>query len=121
MTFVAGKLAVLRCQSQIDADRSSTLTTTPTKPPLLRRVVRGAQLEWHLVLVAQIDALDVAACRPQKFSRWPNLRPSRSTGTMPSSIIDGVAHSEVIGRPSLCATRRRKPGTGPRGLSPRGR
>ena len=62
------------------------------------RVVRGAQLQHHLVLVAEVDASAGGGrlARSQKCRRWPYLLPSSSSGTTPSSIIDGVPHSLVI-------------------------
>ena len=39
---------------------------------------------------------DWPAARSQKCSACPYLRPSSSSGMIPSSIIDGVPHSLVI-------------------------
>ena len=41
-----------RCHSHTEAERSSTLITTPTKPQIFRGR-EPAQLEHHLMLVAQ--------------------------------------------------------------------
>ena len=68
------------------------------EPPRRVRVVGRAQLQHHLVLGAEVDASAGAgpSARSQKCSAWPYFWPSSSSGTSPSSIIDGVPHSLVI-------------------------
>ena len=118
ITLVAAHWPLSSCHIQIEADRSSTLTTTPTKPYFLVGSCAGPQLERHLVLVAEVHGLD-AACASfmsQKCSRWPYLRPSSSSGTTPSSIMDGRAPLRGDGDVGHArATTRRKRGTGRRG------
>ena len=97
MTFCAANLPFSSCQSQIDADRSSTLTTTPTKPYFLvgSCAGRSSSTIWYWSPMSMVWML-VRVFMSQKCSRCPYLRPSSRSGTIPSSIIDGVPHVEVI-------------------------
>ena len=97
ITFWTAQRSPSRCHIHTDADRSSTLITTPTKPQALAGSWAGPHLEHQLVLVAQVDPLDsLRSDMLQKFRWWPNRRPSRSSGLRPFSNIEGVPHSEVI-------------------------
>ena len=56
-----------------------------------------AHLQHHLVLGAQVDALQVPTLgEVPEVEAWPYFWPSSSSGTMPSSIIDGLPHSLEI-------------------------
>jgi hypothetical protein len=61
----------------------------------------GPYLEHHLLVVAQVDPL--GACRGQapEVQMVTEPAPQEVLGFKPSSIIDGVAHSEVIATSSL--------------------
>ena len=66
------------------------------EPVLLGRVVRRAQLEHHLVLVAEVDALHVPApAQVPEVQPVAVLAAEQQLTTTPSSIIDGVPHSQV--------------------------
>ena len=68
------------------------------EPPGLGRVVGRAELQHHLVLVAQVDPLGQLALghAPEVQVVAEACRPSRSSGLRPFSNMDGVAHSEVM-------------------------
>ena len=87
-----------RYQRHTDADRSSVLTTTPTNPQVASGSCAGPQLQHHLVLRPEVDPLQVLALGevPEVQCVAVLLPPSSSSGTTPSSIIDGVPHSLVI-------------------------
>ena len=103
MTFWAAHLPSSPwCHSQIEADRSSTLTTTPTKPYSLvgSWAGRSSSAIWCSSPRSTVWML-VRVFMSQKCSRCPYLRPSSRSGTIPFSIIDGVPHSEVMATSSL--------------------
>src|SRR5579859_1674511 len=90
------------CQSQIDADRSSRLTTTPTNPYFFAGSCAGRNSStiwyWSPTLTVCTRLRDFMS---QKCSRCPYLPPSSRSGTTPSSIMEGVAHSDVTRTSSL--------------------
>src|SRR5688572_19946123 len=97
MTLVAAQRSPSRCHRKMDPDRSSTEMTTPTRPQALAgswagrssrtiwwaspRSTRWVRVRWLML---------------QKLRWWPKRRPSRSWGSRPCSIIEGVPHSEVM-------------------------
>ena len=69
----------------------------PDEPPGLGRVVGGrtsSTIWW--ASPRSMRWVSLRSDMLQKLRWWPNLRPSRSSGSRPFSIIDGVAHSEVM-------------------------
>ena len=69
MTFSICHAPSCLCQSQIEALRSFSETTTPDKSICLRRIMRRAHLENHLVLLAKIKRLNVAP-----LAQIPNMQ-----------------------------------------------
>ena len=71
----------LRCHTQIEDDRSLSETTTPTKPYALRRIVRRAQFQHHLLLGPKIQRLQMAPpAQVPEVQSMAVLPPSRSVG-----------------------------------------
>lgn len=96
ITLVTAQASPSRCHSQIDADRSSTLITTPTKPYDFVGSCAGRSSSgiWYWSPRSTRCTCRRLA-RSQKWIACPYRRPSSSSPTMPSSIIDGVPHSLV--------------------------
>ena len=96
ITLVTSQRSPERCHSHTDADRSSTETTTPTNPYDLVGSCAGRSSS---TIWCSSPRSTSCTCRrrrrSQKCSLWPYLRPSSSSPTTPSSIIDGVPHSLV--------------------------
>src|ERR1019366_9488763 len=86
-----------RLHSQTEADRSSVLTTTPTKPQVCSGSWdgRSSRAIWCCSSRSTV-CRRLPAARSQKCSACPYLRLSSSSGLIPSSIIDGVPHSLVM-------------------------
>jgi hypothetical protein len=97
MTFSTAHRSPSRCHSHTDAERSSTLITTPTKPYVLvgSCAGRSSSTIWW-ASPRSTRWVSVRSDMLQKFKWCPNFRPSRSSGFNPPSIIDGEAHSDVI-------------------------
>ena len=59
--FSMWNLPPSRHQVQIEPSRFVVSTTTPRKPSLAHRVVRGPDFQRHLVIGSEIDRLDIAS------------------------------------------------------------
>ncbi len=93
----SARLASSRCHSHTEAERSSTLITTPTNPQALEGSWAGRTSNTNWCWSPRSTRwTSVRSDRLQKFRWCPKRRPSRSSGSRPFSNIDGVAHSEVI-------------------------
>ena len=102
ITFFAVQRSSSRCHSHTEADRSSTLITTPTNPQVWRGSCAG--LTSSTIWCSSPRSMrwtSLPSDRLQKSRWWPKRRPNRSSGFSPSSIIDGVPHSEVTATSSL--------------------
>ena len=96
MTFSTAHRSPSRCHSHTDAERSSTLITTPTKPYALDGSWAGRSSSTIWCCIAKIDALGQRALgHAPEVQVVPELSAEQVLGISPPSIIDGVAHSEV--------------------------
>ena len=121
ITFCAAHPPPSRYHIQIEADRSSTRTTTPTNPYALVGSCAGRSSS---TIWCSSPRSTSCTCRrrrrSQKCSLWPYLRPSSSSPTTPSSIIDGVPHSLVTTTSwAMCHQRSYARYCGPRSTSHR--
>ena len=97
MIFLTAHLSPSRCQVQIDDDRSFRLMHAIDEAVGLGRIVRRAQLEDELVLVAEDRSpADACACADPRNAAGGHISlPSRTSGTRPFSKVSGVPHSLV--------------------------
>src|SRR5919204_1006626 len=97
IAFFAVHSSPPRRHSHTEAERASTLITTPTKPHVFRGswAGRSSSTIW-CSSPRSIRWTSLPSERLQKLRWWPKRRPSKSSGFRPLSIIDGVPHSEVI-------------------------
>src|SRR5438270_4606140 len=97
ITLSARQLPSWRLHRHTEADRSSVLTTTPTKPQVCSGSCdgRNSRTIWYCSPRSTVCRC-LPAARSQKCSACPYLRPSSSSGLIPSSIIDGVPPTLVV-------------------------
>src|SRR6266581_1063622 len=91
ITLSARQLPFSRLHRHTEADRSSVLTTTPTKPQVASGSCdgRSSRAIWCCAPRSTV-CWSLPAARSQKCSRCPYFWPSSSSGLTPSSIIGGV-------------------------------
>src|SRR5580704_2054907 len=97
ITLVAVHSPFLRCQSQIELDRSLSETTTPANPHSLLGSCDGRSSSTICCSAPRsMLCLSFRLLRSQKCRLWPYLPPSSNSGLRPFSSILGVPHSLVI-------------------------
>ena len=97
ITFSAFHSSPSRNQRHTEPDRSSVEITTPTKPQVASGSWDGrtSSAIWCWA-PRSTRCTCLPAARSQKWIAWPYFWPSSSSGTMPSSIIEGLPHSLEI-------------------------
>ena len=97
MTFSAFHSSPSRNQRHTEPDRSSVEITTPTNPQVASGSWEGRTSSAIWCWAPRSTRWTcLPAARSQKWIAWPYFPPSSSSGTIPSSIIDGLPHSLEI-------------------------